>query len=394
MRGSENVTGSLFSYVDLEERIPSRHPLRTNRSVVNDALRSLDAVFDRLYAGEGRPSIAPERLIRASLLQILYSIRSERQLMAQMDYKLLFRWLVGLGIDDTVWVPTVLTKNCDRLLTTDMSRKIMAAILAHREVAPLLSDDHFSVDGTLVKAWAPMKSFQPQEKAMSDGDDDPDDPPDTNAPPRSLSAQSTAEPDPMIRLTRRSCNSEVDFRGERRSAATHASMTDPEARLFKKSPGAGAMLCFMGHRLKVSQKLQLQTIQFRGGRAIRVGFQKLVYPSHDHSRRIEECVHTVERQSRVRSIELAHKAHQPSIILRLLGHSLNHVVARPSLRPCMEQVCGARFGHDRVDSAVGKALDHYLANFIEPVARRKSVARARPVAVEAMTEDFVSQQIG
>ena len=132
MRGSDQVTGSLFSYVDLEERIPVRHPLRKIRAVVNDALRSLDAEFDRLYAGEGRPSIAPERLIRASLLQILYSTRSERQLMEQMDYNLLFRWFVGLGIDDVVWVPTVFTKNRDRLLTTDMSRKIMAAILAHR----------------------------------------------------------------------------------------------------------------------------------------------------------------------------------------------------------------------------------------------------------------------
>ena len=186
MRGSDEVTGSLFSYVDLEERIPARHPLRKIRAVINDALRSLDADFDRLYAGEGRPSIAPERLIRASLLQILYSIRSGRQLMEQMDYNLLFRWFVGLGIDDTIWVPTVFTKNRDRLLTTDMSRKIMAAILAHREVAPLLSDDHFSVDGTLVKAWASMKSFQPKERAASDRDEDPGDPPDGHVSPPSL----------------------------------------------------------------------------------------------------------------------------------------------------------------------------------------------------------------
>jgi len=249
MRGSDQVTGSLFSYVDLEERIPARHPLRKIRAVVNDALRSLDAEFARLYAGEGRPSIAPERLIRASLLQILYSIRSERQLMEQLDYNLLFRWFVGLGVDDAVWVPTVFTKNRDRLLTTDMSRKVMAAILAHREVAPLLSDDHFSVDGTLVKAWASMKSFQPKEKATSGGGDDPGDPPDANAPPTSFSDQSSTEPEPMKRPTRRNRNAEVDFRGERRSNATHASMTDPEARLFKKSPGTGAMLCFMGHSL-------------------------------------------------------------------------------------------------------------------------------------------------
>ena len=159
MRGTDETTRSLFSYVDLEERIPVRHPLRKVRQIVNDALASLDAEFDRLYAAEGRPSIAPERLLRASLLQILFSVRSERQLMEQMQYNLLFRWFVGLGVDDPVWVPTVFTKNRDRLLTTDMSRKFLAAILAHREVAPLLSDEHFSVDGTLVKAWASMKSF-------------------------------------------------------------------------------------------------------------------------------------------------------------------------------------------------------------------------------------------
>jgi len=249
MRGSDEATGSLFSYVDLEERVPAQHPLRKIRAVVNDALRSLDGEFDRLYAGDGRPSIAPERLIRASLLQILYSIRSERQLMEQMDYNLLFRWFVGLGIDDGVWVPTVFTKNRDRLLSTEMSRKIMAAILAHREVAPLLSDDHFSVDGTLVKAWASMKSFQARERATSDGDDDPGGPPDTSVPPAFPHDQATAEPDQMPRPTRRNRNAEVDFRGERRSNATHASTTDPEARLFKKSPGTGAMLCFMGHSL-------------------------------------------------------------------------------------------------------------------------------------------------
>ena len=249
MRGSDKLTGSLFSYVDLEDRIPARHPLRKIRTVVNDALRSLDAEFDRLYAGEGRPSIAPERLIRASLLQILYSIRSERQLMEQMDYNLLFRWFVGLGVDDGIWVPTVFTKNRDRLLTTDMSRKIMAAILAHREVAPLLSDDHFSVDGTLVKAWASMKSFQRKERAASDGNAGPGDPPASNAPPTSSPDQSTAEPDPMTRPTRSRRNAEVDFRGDGRSNAPHASMTDAEARLFKKSPGAGAMLCFMGRSL-------------------------------------------------------------------------------------------------------------------------------------------------
>ena len=249
MRGVDETSGSLFSYVDLEERIPPRHPLRKIRQVVNDALASLDAEFGSLYTDFGRPSIPPERLIRASLLQILFSVRSERQLMEQMDYNLMFRWFVGLGIDDPVWVPTVFTKNRDRLLTTEMSRKVMAAILAHREVAPLLSDEHFSVDGTLVKAWASMKSFQPKAEATPPDDDGPGDPPAPDTKPETEPFDSPAETDPMPRNSRRHRNAEVDFRGEKRSNATHASTTDPDARLYKKSPGTGAMLCFMGHAL-------------------------------------------------------------------------------------------------------------------------------------------------
>ena len=250
MRGMDEASGSLFSYVDLEERVPAHHPLRVIRRIVNDALASLDAEFDTLYTREGRPSIAPERLIRASLLQMLFSIRSERQLMEQMDYNLLFRWFVGLGIDDPVWVPTVFTKNRDRLLTTDMSRKVMAAILAHPEVEPLLSDEHFSVDGTLVKAWASMKSFQPKDSAPPH-DDDPGGPPppsdetskDTDHQPRQTETQ------PMPDTPRQTRNAEANFRGEKRSNATHASVTDPDARLYKKAPGAAATLCFMGHTL-------------------------------------------------------------------------------------------------------------------------------------------------
>lgn len=252
MRGTDGAAGSLFSYVDLEERIPARHPLRKVRQVVNDALASLDADFDRLYSAEGRPSIAPERLMRASLVQILFSVRSERQLMEQMQYNLLFRWFVGLGIDDLVWVPTVFTKNRDRLLTTEMSRKFLAAILAHREVAPLLSDAHFSVDGTLVKAWASMKSFQPKDDAGPPEDDGgPDTPPanSSDEAPDEAPDEPKQETVPMPRTARRNRNAEVDFRGEKRSNATHASTTDPDARLFKKSPGTGAVLCFMGHTL-------------------------------------------------------------------------------------------------------------------------------------------------
>jgi hypothetical protein len=160
-------------------------------------------------------------------------------------YNLMFRWFVGLGIDDPVWVPTVFTKNRDRLLTTEMSRKVMAAILANREVAPLLSDEHFSVDGTLVKAWTSMKSFQPKADAAAPDDDGPGDPP----TPDATLEPAPSETDPMPRTTHRHRNAEVDFKGEKRSNATHASITDPDARLYKKSPGTGAMLCFIGHAL-------------------------------------------------------------------------------------------------------------------------------------------------
>ena len=248
MRGADEASGSLFSDVDLEARIPARHPLRKIRQVVNEALARLDAEFAALSTDFGRPSIPPERLIRACLIQILFSVRSERQLMEQMQYNLLFRWFVGLGIDDPVWVPTVFTKNRDRLLTTDMSRKVMAATLAHREVAPLLSDEHCSVDGTLVKAWASMKSLQPRA-----GDTPPDDGPGNPPGPDTVIEEPDQPTEPettqMPRPNRHDRNAEVDFRGEKRSNATHASTTDPDARLYKKSPGTGAMLCFIGHAL-------------------------------------------------------------------------------------------------------------------------------------------------
>ena len=217
MRGSDEQTGSLFSFVDLEERVPAKHPLRKIRQIVNDALATLDGEFSRLYASEGRPSIAPEKLLRASLLQAFYSIRSERQLMEQLDYNLLFRWFVGLGVDDPVWVPTVFTKNRDRLLDADVAAKFMAAVLAHREVKPLLSNDHFSVDGTLVEAWASLKSFR-----AKDGSDEPPSP---------------------------GRNGERDFHGEKRANDTHGSTTDPDAKLYRKSSNTAAKLCFIGHAL-------------------------------------------------------------------------------------------------------------------------------------------------
>jgi transposase len=217
MRGSDERTGSLFSFVDLEDRVPQRHPLRKIRQIVNDALASLDADFARLYSVEGRPSIAPEKLLRASLLQAFFSVRSERQLMEQLDYNLLFRWFVGLGVDDPVWDATVFTKNRDRLLDAEVAAKFMAAVLAHREVKPLLSNDHFSVDGTLVEAWASLKSFR-----AKDGSDEPPGP---------------------------GRNGERNFHNETRSNETHASTTDPDAKLYRKSGNVAAKLSYIGHAL-------------------------------------------------------------------------------------------------------------------------------------------------
>jgi transposase len=217
MRGSDATSGSLFSYVDLEERVPAAHPLRTIRAIVNDALVSLDAEFERLYEGTGRQSVAPERLLRASLLQAFYSVRSERQLMEQIDYNLLFRWFVGLGIDDPVWDHSTFSKNRDRLLDADVAAKFLEAVLRHQKVKRFLSDDHFSVDGTLVEAWASLKSFR-----AKDGSDEPPGP---------------------------GRNGERDFHGEKRANDTHQSTTDPDAKLFRKGHSQPAKLYFMGHAL-------------------------------------------------------------------------------------------------------------------------------------------------
>ena len=246
MRGMDEASGSLFSIVDLEARIPARHPLRRIRQVVNEALASLDGEFEAFCTDFGRSSIPPERLIRASLFQILFSVRSERQLVDQMQYSLLCRWFVGLGIDDPVWVPTVFTENREWLLTTEMSRKVMATILAHRENAPLLSDDHFSFDGALVKARASIKTFQPKSSDTRP-DDDPGCPPGPDATAKDHPEPTVSESAPMPRPSRQNPNADGDFRGTKRSSATHASTTDPAARLRKKSSGTGAMLCFMGH---------------------------------------------------------------------------------------------------------------------------------------------------
>jgi transposase len=217
MRGPDRRTEGLFSYVSCESRVPVSHPLRSILPIADAALMALSEEFQQLYALNGRPSIPPEKLLRALLLQAFYSVRSERQLMEQLDYNLLFRWFVGLGVDDPVWDVTVFTKNRDRLLEGEIAAKFLRAVLGQPRVRALLSDEHFSVDGTLIQAWASMKSFRPK-----DGSGGPP------APGR---------------------NGERDFHGEQRTNDTHASTTDPEARLSRKGNGKEAKLCFMGHLL-------------------------------------------------------------------------------------------------------------------------------------------------
>jgi transposase len=218
MRGEDRRGDGVFSYVRLEDRVPGGHPLRPIRRLVDEALSGLSGEFEKLYARIGRPSIAPERLLRALLLQAFYTIRSERLLMEQLDYNLLFRWFVGLSTDERVWDATVFCKNRDRLLEGDIARRFLAGVLGLPRVKALLSDEHFSVDGTLIEAWASLKSFVPKEGGK---------------PPPPGGGR----------------NAERDFHGEKRRNETHASTTDPDARLFRKGRGKEAKLCYMGHLL-------------------------------------------------------------------------------------------------------------------------------------------------
>ena len=206
----------MFSYLSPEQRVPEKHPLRPIRLMVDDALKALSPTFSQLYSAFGRPSIPPEKLLRALLLQVLYTIRSERMLMEQLEYNLLFRWFVGLNMDEQVWVPTVFTKNRDRLWEGDIAEKFFQEVLTQARVTDLLSDEHFSVDGTLIEAWASHKSFQRKDQPAPPPPDDPGNP-------------------------------TVDFHGEKRSNDTHESTTDPEARLARKSGGHEAKLAYCGN---------------------------------------------------------------------------------------------------------------------------------------------------
>jgi transposase len=218
MRGDDRQQAGMFSYLSPEQRVPADHPLRPIRALVDDALRGLSSQFATLYARRGRPSIAPEKLLRALLLQVLFSIRSERQLMEQLDYNLLYRWFVGLNMDDPVWDATTFSKNRERLLAGDIAQGFFEQVLAQAYARDLVSTEHFSVDGTLLEAWASQKSFQPKD------------------PPAGPPAAGERNPT-------------VNFRGTPRTNDTHTSTTDPEARLYKKASGHEAKLAYLGHAL-------------------------------------------------------------------------------------------------------------------------------------------------
>ena len=253
MRGGDNRTGELFSYVDLEARVRRDHPVRAIRTIVNEALSALGREFAGLYSPIGRPSIPPEKLLRAMLLQAFYSIRSERLLMERLEYDLLFRWFVGIGVDDAAWDHSVFSKNRDRLLEGDIAAKFLAAVLAQPKVKKLLSSDHFSVDGTLIEAWASMKSVKPK-----DGSGEP----------------------PVQGGGR---NAEADFHGQKRSNDTHASTTDPDARLYRKGKGKETKLCFIGHGLMENRHGLLvdACLTLAGGHAERVAALHMIEPRAD-----------------------------------------------------------------------------------------------------------------
>jgi transposase len=208
MRGDERLQGGMFSYVTLEQRVPQDHPLREIRRLTDAVLVSLSASFDEMYSASGRPSIAPEYVLRALLLQAFYSVRSERQLVEQLDYNLLFRWFVGLGMDDAVWNHAVFSKNRDRLLTSEVAQQFFAEV--NRQAKRFMSDEHFTVDGTLIRAWASQKSFRKKDGSDDDG---------------------------------------TNFHGRQRKNETHESTTDPDARLYKKSYGKESHLAYLGHAL-------------------------------------------------------------------------------------------------------------------------------------------------
>lgn len=327
--------GGMFSYVNPESRIPAGHPIRKIRELVRDVLKSMNGTFARLYSREGRPGIPPEQLLSALLLQVLYGIRSERQLMEQLDYNLLYRWFVGLAPDDTVWDATSFTKNRDRLNDGKVFERFMATLLEHPSVKPLLSNEHFSVDGTLIDAWASHKSFQPK-----DGSDDGDG---------------------------------ANFHGQTRKNDTHASTTDPESRLYRKARGREAKLSYMGHAvmenrhgLAVDGRLTeangtaerraseaMLKRKARSGR-ITVGEDK-AYDTADHIealRRMKVTPHVTQHQTARRSAIDARTTRHP-------GYGMSQ-----SRRPMIECIFGWGKQHGTMRKTKHRGLARVAADFM------------------------------
>jgi len=274
MRGDDHQQADMYSYLSPEQRVRENHPLRKIRAMADEALKNMSERFDGMYAKTGRPSIPPEKLLRAQLIQMLYSIRSERLLMEEIDYSMLFRWFVGMNLDEPVWDPTVFTKNRNRLLEGDVAREFLAKVVGQAQAKGLTSDEHFTVDGTLIEAWASLKSFQRKDQKNTP----PDDP----------------------------GNPSVDFHGEKRSNQTHESTTDPDARLARKGNGKEAKLSYNGNLLTENRNgLIVNTELFQangtaerdaalvmleqipGGRRVTVGADK----GYDTKDFVAECRH-------------------------------------------------------------------------------------------------------
>jgi transposase len=313
MRGDEADQGPVFSYISAAQRVPADHPLRPIRKMTDEALKALSPEFDRLYSKVGRPSIPPERLLRALLLQCFYGIRSERLLMEQLDYNLLFRWFVGLSMDDDIWDVTVFSKNRDRLLDGQVAQRFLEQVVAQAKEAGLTSDEHFSVDGTLLEAWASQKSFK--RKDGSDGDGS----------------------------SGGSRNAEVDFRGKKRRNDTHESTTDPQSRLYRKASGHEAKLAYLGHvvienrhALVVGCEVTQATGTAEREAAVRLmgdvprlakatvgadrGYDSTAFVSAMREQGITPHVaqHTTNRSSRIDGRTTRHPGYQASQILRKL----------------------------------------------------------------------------
>ena len=368
MRGDDAICGSLFSYIDLEKRVRADHPLRVIRQIANAALRSLSGEFQKLYSPIGRESIPPERLLRALLLQAFYSIRSERQLVERIDTDLLFRWFVGLGIEDAVWDATSFTKNRDRLLDGEVASQFLVAVLSQDKVKRLLSSEHFSVDGTLLEAWASPKSFR-----AKDG---------SGAPPGA------------------GRNGERDFRGERRRNDTHGSTTDPDARLFRKGPGKEARLCFIGHALMENRNgLIVGAVTTRAsGHAERLAALALIEP---HAERPQPVTLGADKGYDTGDfvMELREKAITPHIAQNANGRRRSAIDGRTTRHPRLRRLPAhpqthrgsLRLGQDRgrvAQNAPSRAAQGRLA--IHP---RNGGLQPRPLAKAARPADGMTVAI-